>query len=542
MSTALSTDPTLADLLGRRPAIWLRDNCRCSGCRDPRNGQKLFGITDLPARPVVVGAVRDGADVLVDFEPEHRGVYPLAWLESVEQPVDDGRTERGKLLWQAADLDGELPTARWSDYRANPAERLRVLRAVRQLGFALLQEVPTQPGTVLDVAAGFGFVRTTNYGDLFDVRVEAQPNNLAFTSSRITPHTDNPYRDPVPTIQLLHCLENAAEGGDSGLVDGFHAAALLRAEHPAAFAVLTSTPVPFQFIDADTVLRAERPMIDVDPLGRIREVRFNNRSIQPVVLPADRIDGFYAAYRTFAELIDRPELRLDLRLQPGDCLIFDNVRLLHARTAYAESGARHLQGCYADLDALHSAEAVLRAGIVDELEGLFSAQGAQDYLGEEVSMATHMLQAADRARELGAAPALVVAALLHDVGHFTGLRTGAELMSGNDNHHDEQAAAYLSQYFGPEVVEPVRLHVAAKRYLCAVEPEYFAQLSPASVYTLSLQGGPMDAAEVAEFDANPYATDAVLVRRCDDGGKDSERETPTFTQFRDTITVVLGSH
>jgi gamma-butyrobetaine dioxygenase len=179
--------------------------------------------------------------------------------------------------------------------------------------------------------------------------------------------------------------------------------------------------------------------------------------------------------------------------------------------------------------------------IGDELEGLFASQGAQEYLGEEVSVATHMLQAASRARELGAAPPLVVAALLHDVGHFTGLRTGAELMSGTDNHHDEQAAAYLSQFFGPEVTEPVRLHVAAKRYLCAVEPEYAEQLSSASVYTLSLQGGPMSAEEVAAFEANPYAADAVLLRRCDDTGKDARGETPTFAQFRETITAVLSS-
>jgi len=364
MSAALSTDPTLTQRLGRRPAIWLRDNCRCTECRDPRNGQKLFGITDLPAQPVVLDARLDGADVIVDFAPEHRGVYPLTWLDAIERgTTDDGRTESGKVLWEAADLDGRLPTASWQRYLDEPSERLRVLQSVRELGFALLQDVPTVSRAVLDVAATFGYVRTTNYGDLFDVRVEANPNNLAFTSSRITPHTDNPYRDPVPTIQLLHCLQNAAVGGDSGLVDGFRAAALLRAEQPEAFAVLTSTPVPFQFADADTVLLAERPMIDVDGHGRIREVRFNNRSIQPMLLPAEQIVAFYDAYRAFAELIDRPELCLNFRLQPGDCLIFDNVRLLHARTAYAESGARHLQGCYADLDSLYSAEAVLRANL-----------------------------------------------------------------------------------------------------------------------------------------------------------------------------------
>jgi len=176
--------------------------------------------------------------------------------------------------------------------------------------------------------------------------------------------------------------------------------------------------------------------------------------------------------------------------------------------------------------------------MVERLEELFEGQGAQDYLGEAVSVATHMLQAADRAREAGAAPALVAAALLHDVGHFTGLVSGAELMAGTDNHHDEQGAAFLAAHFGPEVCEPVRLHVAAKRYLCAVEPSYRGELSPASVYTLSVQGGPMDETEVARFEANPYARDAVLLRRCDDAAKDPERPTPAFTEFRDLLVGV----
>jgi len=178
-------------------------------------------------------------------------------------------------------------------------------------------------------------------------------------------------------------------------------------------------------------------------------------------------------------------------------------------------------------------------GLLDRLEELFTGQGARDYLGEEVSMATHMLQAADRARDAGAAPALIAAALLHDIGHFTGLLTGADLMEGTDNHHDEQAAAFLAQHYGPEVAEPVRLHVAAKRYLCTVQPEYFEQLSPASVYTLSVQGGPMNAEEVASFEANAYARDAVLLRRCDDAAKDAARPTPTFAEFRELLAGLL---
>ena len=114
---------------------------------------------------------------------------------------------------------------------------------------------------VLTVAGSMGFVRETNYGRLFDVRVEATPANLAFTGLPIAPHTDNPYRDPVPTVQLLHCLASAVLGGDSGLVDGFRRPRLLRAEDPAAFGILTRTPVTFAYSDATAELRATRPMI-----------------------------------------------------------------------------------------------------------------------------------------------------------------------------------------------------------------------------------------------------------------------------------------
>jgi gamma-butyrobetaine dioxygenase len=138
---------------------------------------------------------------------------------------------------------------------------------------------------------------------------------------------------------------------------------LLRTQDPQAFAVLTRTPVPFRFQDADTQLRADRPLIGLDPRGRIREVRFNNRSTGTLRLPTDETAAFYTAYRVFGTLLLCPELRLDFRLSPGDCLVFDNVRLLHARTAFETRGSRHLQGCYADLDALDSTRAVLRDAV-----------------------------------------------------------------------------------------------------------------------------------------------------------------------------------
>ncbi len=175
---------------------------------------------------------------------------------------------------------------------------------------------------------------------------------------------------------------------------------------------------------------------------------------------------------------------------------------------------------------------------VDAIAELLRSEGARDYLGEPVTVAAHLLQAGALAEAAGAPPALVAAALLHDVGHLRGADpsvaglSGRELMAGNDNRHGARGAAWLSQWFPAPVTEPVRLHVAAKRYLCTVEPPYFALLSQASVYTLSVQGGPMTAAEAREFAALPYAADAVAVRRWDDQAKDPAAVVPGFEYFR----------
>jgi gamma-butyrobetaine dioxygenase len=184
---------------------------------------------------------------------------------------------------------------------------------------------------------------------------------------------------------------------------------------------------------------------------------------------------------------------------------------------------------------MHSMEPADPVAIIGEL---FASEGLADYLGEPVSQATHMLQAAALAERAAAAPPLVAAALLHDVGHFTGIVTGRDLMAGTDNRHSDQGADWLARWFGTEVTEPVRLHVAAKRYLCAVEPDYRSRLSPASVYTLGVQGGPMAPGEIEAFLASPYAEDACRVRRWDDGAKDPGVAVPPFAHFAPVLSAL----
>jgi gamma-butyrobetaine dioxygenase len=186
---------------------------------------------------------------------------------------------------------------------------------------------------------------------------------------------------------------------------------------------------------------------------------------------------------------------------------------------------------------------------VDRLAELFTSAGAADYLGEPVTVAQHLLQAGALAVAAAAPDALVAAALLHDTGHLRGADpladeehlSGRELMSGTDNDHGERGAAWLARWFPAALTEPVRLHVAAKRYLCATEPGYLGLLSPASVYTLSLQGGPMTEAEAAAFAAGPHAAGAVAVRRWDDAAKDPAADVPGFAAYRHLLEGLLAT-
>jgi gamma-butyrobetaine dioxygenase len=167
----------------------------------------------------------------------------------------------------------------------------------------------------------------------------------------------------------------------------------------------------------------------------------------------------------------------------------------------------------------------------DAIAELLATAGARDYLGEPVTVRSHLLQSGALAEAAGAPPALVAAALLHDIGHLleadgTAGLSGAELMSGRDNDHGERGAAWLASWFGPEVTEPVRLHVAAKRYLCGTDPAYYDLLSQASRYTLAVQGGPMTAPEASAFEALPAHRDAIAVRRWDDQAKDPSVHVP----------------
>jgi [2-(trimethylamino)ethyl]phosphonate dioxygenase len=346
----------------RFPALWLADNR--PEFRRGDEGQRLSDVLELPETVMLRGAAIVAGGVEVAFSCfEHPSLFAAAWLR--EHALDDAARaarRRGISLWDGA-LAERIPAESYQAVTGDAAALARWLGHVERLGFALLHGVPTTPGNVCAVVGLFGYVRETNYGRLFDVISVEQPQNLAFTALALGNHTDNPYRDPVPQLQLLHCLEAAGEGGESVVVDGFAAAERLRREAPDAFAVLTRTAVPFRYVEAGSVdLRHAAPLIELDVAGALRIVRYNNRSIGPLDIDADEMAAFYDAYRRFGRLLHDPALTVGFRLRPGDLFIVDNRRVLHGRRGFS-GGRRHLQGAYADADSLTSKLRVLEGRV-----------------------------------------------------------------------------------------------------------------------------------------------------------------------------------
>ena len=184
----------------------------------------------------------------------------------------------GVEIWDAS-LMANVPAGDFAEVSRSPDALRRWLALVARYGFGRLVNGPVEEGALMRVVELFGYVRETNYGRHFDVRTAVNPTNLAYTGLGLQAHTDNPYRDPVPTVQVLYCLESSAAGGENMVVDGFAAALRLRAESREWFDVLTRHCARFEYAgEAGVVLRSRRPMVELAPDGELIAIRFNNRS------------------------------------------------------------------------------------------------------------------------------------------------------------------------------------------------------------------------------------------------------------------------
>ena len=338
------------------PALWLRARSPDPTQRDATTGQRLMNPHLLPDDLQLTAARwADGAMLHLAFSDGFAGMFdPAELLAGAEltEGCPEAKPWRANLTPQ--------PVYQWLDLENNQV-LYRALTDFIELGFIMVHGTPTQTDSILTIAQRFGFVRTTNFGAFFEVYSRPDSSDLAYRPVALGPHTDNPYRTPVPGIQLLQCLQNETSGGLSTLVDSLAVAAHLREEDPEGFALLSRVPVRYEYRDATTELVAVKPMIELDGRGEMTGVHYSPRLDDiPLMSDADT-RRYHRARKRLGTLFEDPQYELRFRLGPGEMMMFDNNRVLHGRTSFNPTeGHRQLQGCYIDRDGPRSLYRVLQ--------------------------------------------------------------------------------------------------------------------------------------------------------------------------------------
>lgn len=343
--------------------VWLRDNCPCDQCVYSVTREQVFESVDAAEdlRPLATRIDSDGC-LRIDWQDGHLSRFDPGWLRAHAYD-DESRAERlaGKpqpRLWHS---DLQLPVFDYIALMNDNAALLQWLLAVRDIGLTQVRGVPTEPGSLKLIAQRISFIRESNFGVLFNVQSKADADSNAYTAFNLPLHTDLPTRELQPGLQFLHCLVNDAEGGESIFVDGFAIADALRQEEPQLFEALCEIPVEFRNKDRHSDYRCLAPIIAVDALGRVTEIRMANFLRGAFDTSVAQMPLLYRAYRRLIAMTREPRFRLMQRLKPGELWCFDNRRTLHARNAFdPATGARHFQGCYVDRDELLSRILVLQ--------------------------------------------------------------------------------------------------------------------------------------------------------------------------------------
>ncbi|TQI33209.1 gamma-butyrobetaine hydroxylase [Pseudomonas aeruginosa] len=328
-------------------ALWLREKTEDQDSIDQLTRQRLFDSHMIDEMISLTEVKPEGtSQAFLTFSDGHHALYSSA---EILAEINDSKEHTQSEAWDSK-IDMSLVRHDWGKMGQDKAFAT-ALTAYLRYGFIVLNNVPNTREQVLTVGSKFGYVKETNFGRFFEVYSKPHANDLAYRSVRLGPHTDNPYRDPVPGIQLLHCLVNETTGGLSTLVDSVKVVGALKAEDPNGYRLLKETPVRFRFVDQGVELKTWRPMISTDHDGNTLGVHYSPRLDSLPLLSGSETVAFHRARKRLAELFNHPDYELRFRLAAGELMLFDNSRVLHGRTSYDPSeGHRHLQGCYIDLD------------------------------------------------------------------------------------------------------------------------------------------------------------------------------------------------
>ena len=366
--------PVVSKPLDRPDPIWLRDACSCELCVDPSSKQKRFQTSDIPLEidylsrevgPDGTLSVTWSNDIH-GFGSNHISTYTKDFLSLYEKY--DGTTKAllsiKPTFWDKAMITESVKFVDFSHYMSRDSALHDVLNQLGKYGLVFLCNVPESEKAIEDIAGRIGPLKNTFYGLTWDVKTVPQAKNVAYTNQYLGLHMDLLYTDNPPALQLLHCLKNTCEGGTSLFCDSYRAATQLKEENIKAFDRLLYQKTDFVYNNAGEHYFARRHVIRAP--GKNREIRSINWSPPfqgPFILErkgASYFRSYARALKEFAARIEAPENIYEYRLKEGECVIFNNQRVLHARTAFdISSGERWLKGAYLDGDVWRSRHRVL---------------------------------------------------------------------------------------------------------------------------------------------------------------------------------------
>ena len=330
--------------------FWLRERVSGEKFLDKGTQQRLFDPTFLD-NEILINKVNITDKFLeIDFNDGVNSKIEINKLVLEFYNEDTLLKSIPKIKWDSSLK--EIKNFKYQENFFESKEMYDLLISFYKYGFVIIKDIPTHDNFIVKFANSIGSVRRTNFGEYFNVRSKPDPNDLAYTSLALAPHTDNPYRKPVPCIQLLHCIESEVTGGFSTLVDGYTVTEDLKKEYFDYYKILSEIKVRFRFTDKEVVLEDWSELIKLDENKDFKQVRFSPRLDYVPILEKDKLDLYYKARKKLSEMYNSDKYRIEFKLSPKDLIMMDNHRLLHGRTAYeTKEGNRFLQGCYIDYDS-----------------------------------------------------------------------------------------------------------------------------------------------------------------------------------------------
>ena len=339
--------------------LWLRDHAHDDETMHADTMQRRLYTAGVDPELRATDAVLDGDRVEIHWaDPTVApSSLPVGFLHRHRRPDDSPDLHDERVLWDGTSIVDDWPTVAHDEVMASDRGVAVWLDAVARFGFCFVTDVPTSTDATEQLLRRIGYVRETVFGGMWDFQADGSMADTAYTSLALRPHTDGTYSHDAPGLQLLHCLEFDGTGGESTMVDGYRVAAQLRMADPDAYEVLSTVPVPGQYLGDGVHLRAERPVLRHRRDGVLEQVSFNNADRAPFTLPVDEMRAFYDALRSFEQRVNDPRLQWQRALLPGDAVLFDNWRVLHGRLAY--TGRRHLAGGYVNREDWESRRRML---------------------------------------------------------------------------------------------------------------------------------------------------------------------------------------